>query len=126
MVVIPMSAPYPAPFEKFLGVFKNRWTPLVLLALAPLEGVASTGAEATNSPKLRRKEIKARLPQLSDRILTDALRDLERKKLIERRILSTVPQGVEYWLTPAGHLFIEPFRGLEAWCDKHHGELKKL
>lgn len=109
------------PLETFLTLFKKRWTPLILLALAPDQQDA-----ASPFPRLRRKEIKGKLPQISERILTDALRDLECKQLIERRVLSIVPQGVEYWLTPSGLVFIEPFRALETWCEAHWRDLESL
>lgn len=116
-----MSAPASEPLETFLTLFKNRRTPLILLALAP---DAKAKAREAALPRLRRRELKRKLPQLSDRILTDALRDLEGKNLIERRVLATVPQGVEYWLTDSGALFVEPFRALETWCETHRRDFE--
>src|SRR5690606_26990834 len=57
----------------------------------------------------RFNEIKRRLEGVTQRVLTQTLRKLERDGLIQRRVLPTSPVGVEYALTDLGESLREPF-----------------
>ncbi|KYH44510.1 helix-turn-helix domain-containing protein [Branchiibius sp. NY16-3462-2] len=63
----------------------------------------------------RFNEIKRRLEGITQRVLTQTLRRLERDGLIERRVLPTSPVGVEYAITPLGESLREPFGRLYDW-----------
>ena len=63
----------------------------------------------------RYNEIKRRLGGVTQRVLTQTLRKLERDGLIERRVLPTSPVGVEYAITPLGESLREPFGQLYDW-----------
>ncbi len=63
----------------------------------------------------RYNEIKRRLGGVTQRVLTQTLRKLERDGLIERRVLPTSPVGVEYAITPLGESLREPFGRLYDW-----------
>ncbi len=63
----------------------------------------------------RYNEIKRRLGGVTQRVLTQTLRKLERDGLIERRVLPTSPVGVEYAITPLGESLREPFGHLYDW-----------
>jgi DNA-binding HxlR family transcriptional regulator len=63
----------------------------------------------------RYNEIKRRLEGVTQRVLTQTLRKLERDGLIERRVLPTSPVGVEYAITPLGESLREPFGRLYDW-----------
>ncbi|WP_345350038.1 helix-turn-helix domain-containing protein [Rhodococcus olei] len=88
------------PVEVALGAVAGRWTTLVLRDLMP--GPLSYG------------EVRAGLPTLSDKVLTDRLRHLVDTGLVERRVRRGFPARTEYALTPAGEqlrpLLIELYR----------------
>jgi DNA-binding HxlR family transcriptional regulator len=59
-------------------------------------------------------------------MLTQTLREMERDRLIDRKVYPVVPPMVEYSLTPTGRLFIEPIEMLYAWAAKNDDALSKL
>jgi DNA-binding HxlR family transcriptional regulator len=52
-------------------------------------------------------------------MLTQTLRRLEARGLIERRRLPAAPPGVEYRLTELGTTLLEPVRALTRWAEQH-------
>ena len=66
----------------------------------------------------RFSEILAVVPGLSDPLLTQRLRELEAKKIVERHVFPTSPVRVEYQLTAAGHDLENAVRTLSRWADK--------
>ncbi|MFD7025253.1 winged helix-turn-helix transcriptional regulator [Promicromonospora sukumoe] len=71
----------------------------------------------------RFNEIKRRLEGVTQRVLTQTLRRLERNGMIVRTVLPTAPVGVEYSLTPLGESLREPFGQLYAWTIDHADEI---
>jgi DNA-binding HxlR family transcriptional regulator len=61
---------------------------------------------------------------VSQKMLTQTLRSLERDGLVSRRIYAAVPPRVEYSLTPLGHTFTDPLRVLEVWAETHVEEIE--
>ena len=59
-------------------------------------------------------------------MLTQTLREMERDRLIDRKVYPVVPPMVEYSLTAMGRLFIEPIEMLYAWAAKNDEALSKL
>lgn len=72
----------------------------------------------------RFNEIKRRLEGVTQRVLTQTLRRLERNGMIVRRVLPTSPVGVEYSLTPLGESLREPFGRLYDWTVDHADEIQ--
>jgi DNA-binding HxlR family transcriptional regulator len=72
----------------------------------------------------RFNELKRRLEGVTQRVLTQTLRRLERNGLVVRTVLPTSPVGVEYSLTPLGHSLREPFGHLYAWTLEHAPEIQ--
>ena len=64
--------------------------------------------------------------EVSQKMLTQTLREMERDGLIDRKVYPVVPPMVEYSLTPVGRLFIEPLEMLYAWAAKNDDALSKL
>jgi DNA-binding HxlR family transcriptional regulator len=81
-----------------------RWSGAILRAL--LEG------------HHRYAEVKAFIPGVSDTMLAQRLRALEREKLIERRVVPSSPVRVEYHLTAKGKALSPVVRALETWAHK--------
>ncbi|WP_433685451.1 winged helix-turn-helix transcriptional regulator [Nocardia sp. CA-119907] len=97
------------PSRPILDQIADKWS---MMALAVLE-----------KPR-RFNEIKRRLDGVTQRVLTSTLRRLERNGMIERRVLSTSPIGVEYSLTPLGESLREPFGHLYEWTVTHSEQIR--
>jgi len=66
----------------------------------------------------RFNEILAAVPGLSDPLLTQRLRELEARGLVERRVFPTSPVRVEYELTKAGRDLERVVREISAWAER--------
>ncbi|GIH64652.1 HxlR family transcriptional regulator [Microbispora siamensis] len=77
-----------------------------------------------NEPR-RFNDIKRRLEGVTQRVLTQTLRRLERNGMITRRVLPTSPVGVEYSLTPLGESLREPFGRLYDWTVDNADEIQR-
>ena len=87
----------------------DRWTALVIRALA--EGTMRYG------------ELQRRIRGVSQKMLTQTLRSLERDGLVTRRVHPVVPPMVEYALTPLGRTLIRPLEAVCDWAETHLPEL---
>ncbi|WP_456695458.1 winged helix-turn-helix transcriptional regulator [Aeromicrobium sp. P5_D10] len=88
----------------------DKWT---LLVVATLDG-----------PPLRFSELQARIPGISQRMLTRTVRNLERDGLVSRTVYAQVPPKVEYALTATGRTLIEPAVALAEWAVDHNPEIE--
>jgi DNA-binding HxlR family transcriptional regulator len=61
---------------------------------------------------------------LSQKVLTDTLRGLERDGLVHRQVYAVVPPKVEYSLTELGASLIEPLSALCRWAEQRLGEVR--
>ncbi|MBO0962072.1 helix-turn-helix transcriptional regulator [Neobacillus sp. MM2021_6] len=91
-------------FHKAIEFIGKRWMGAVIYAL--LAG-----------PK-RYHEIISSIPGISDRLLTERLRDLENEGLIIKNVITTSPKKVEYELTPIGKELEEVITILIKWVKK--------
>lgn len=74
---------------------------------------------------LRFNEIRRQIPGVTQRMLTNQLRELEEDGLIERKVYAQVPPKVEYKLSPLGES-IEPILiALKSWGDANIGRFGK-
>lgn len=87
----------------------DKWTLLVI-------GTLSSGT-------LRFSELQRHIPGVSQRMLTQTLRHLERDGLASRTLHPEVPPRVEYELTPMGRTLIEPATALAAWAIANQGDI---
>ena len=90
----------------------DKWT---LLVVDALEGRAET----------RFSELLARIPGVSQKMLTKTLRQLERDGLVVRRVHPEVPPRVDYRLTPLGESLGEALCGIWLWVEAHHEEVER-
>ena len=67
----------------------------------------------------RFSELRRRIEGVSQKMLTQTLRGLERDGLVRRTVYPEVPVRVEYALTEAGRTLREPLRALEEWSITH-------
>jgi DNA-binding HxlR family transcriptional regulator len=100
------------PIERALKVISGRWKAVILYHL--LDG-----------PK-RLSELTRLLPQISQKVLVQQLRELEVHRLVHREVFRQVPPRVDYSATPLG-LSLEPLMlALCAWGTRHARELDEL
>ncbi len=67
---------------------------------------------------LRFNELAERLEVVSDRMLSERLKELEHEGLIERRVFAEVPVRVEYSLTKKGRALAPVIESIEAWSNR--------
>lgn len=103
--------PYAAgcPSRRLLDRIGDRWTVLTVGALAD-------GA-------MRFSELRRSVGGVSQKMLTQTLRGLERDGLVTRTVYAEVPPRVEYELTRAGRTLQEPLKALERWSTEHFGHV---
>jgi DNA-binding HxlR family transcriptional regulator len=101
--------PVRCPVRNILDRLGDKWTTLVLVALA-------------ERPH-RFSELRRALPDISKRMLTQTLRELERDGFITRRVFPTKPPSVEYALAARGQSVLTPLANLIAWSEAHFEEI---
>jgi DNA-binding HxlR family transcriptional regulator len=69
-------------------------------------------------------ELRRAVFDISQRMLTQTLRELQRDGLISRKVHPTTPPSVEYALTPLGRSLLEPLSHLIRWADENHGAIR--
>jgi DNA-binding HxlR family transcriptional regulator len=98
------------PSRQLLDRISDKWVTLVLAALG------------SDGP-MRYSELARRLAGVSQKMLTQTLRSLERDGLITRTVTPTVPVTVTYELTDLGLSLQKLMHGLKDWAESHMGEV---
>ena len=99
------------PVRNVLDRIGDKWTMLVLVALA--------------AGPCRFSELHRAMPDISKRMLTQTLRDLERDGLATRRVFPTTPPKVQYRLSPLGQSVLEPLAGLVEWAEHSYAAVRE-
>jgi len=97
------------PPRQALELISDRWSMIVVKALA--EGIKRYG------------ELHRGIDGISQKMLTQTLRSLERDGLVRRTVYPVVPPRVEYELTPLGQSLTEPIAAIGAWAEQHMDEI---
>lgn len=99
--------PYQAdcPTRAILDRIGDRWTVLIV-------GILGQG-------DARFSELRRRIEGISQKMLTQTLRRLERDGLVRRTVYPEVPVRVVYALTDTGRTLLEPLRALQDWSIEH-------
>ena len=92
---------YPPLTLEIMDMVGDKWTLLVVYIL---------GDDA-----LRFSELRRRAAPVSQKMLTQTLRALERHAMVERTVLPTAPPQVEYALSGLGRSFLEAAGVICAW-----------
>jgi DNA-binding HxlR family transcriptional regulator len=74
---------------------------------------------------VRFNELRRRIGNISQRMLTLTLRGLERDGLVTRTVHPTIPPSVEYELTSLGRSLFEPLDAVAVWARKHRIAIEK-
>ncbi|MFI9536233.1 winged helix-turn-helix transcriptional regulator [Nocardia fusca] len=111
------------PSRQLLERISGKWVALVLSALG--SGGPHPGVECGGEPQpLRYSELARRLAGVSQKMLTQTLRTLERDGLVTRTVTPTVPVTVTYELTELGLSLHEIMRGIKMWAEAHMDEVQ--
>ncbi len=98
------------PVRDVLNAIGDKWTTLIVMALA--------------AEPQRFSEIRRAIPDISKRMLTQTLRNLERDGMLAREVFPTKPPSVRYRLTPLGQSLLDPLAHLVLWAESTHAEIK--
>ena len=101
------SAQAGCPIETTLDVLGGKWKGMVLHRL--LSGTA------------RFNELRRAVPNVTQRMLTRQLRELERDGVIRRQVYAEVPARVEYSLTEFGSSLGPILMAMNDWGERYHG-----
>lgn len=99
------------PVRNVVAQIGDKWSLLILFALVD-------GSDRFNA-------LKSRIEGISQRMLTQTLRDLERDGYVNRTVYPEVPVRVEYALTELGRDLVKPLYELVCWADNHQEEVKR-
>jgi DNA-binding HxlR family transcriptional regulator len=100
------------PAERALKVIGGRWKTVILYCLF-------------DGPK-RLSELKRMVPDVSQKVLIQALREMEEHGIVHREIFKEVPPRVEYTATKLGLSLKPVIVSLCAWGRRHAAELNEL
>ena len=91
-------------YHRAIEIIGRRWTGAIIRAL--LSGAT------------RFTEIRSIVPGLSDRLLSERLKELEAEEIVERRVLPYTPVRIEYWLTPKGEALASVVQAASEWAEE--------
>jgi DNA-binding HxlR family transcriptional regulator len=95
----------PCPVTTTLSVIGGKWKPIILWIIQ--DGCRRFG------------EIKRLIPSITQKMLTQQLRELEQDGIIHREVYPVVPPKVEYSLTDYGHTLSPVLQAMAQWGERH-------
>ena len=98
----PRSKPCCPLYHEAVELVGRRWTGAILRVL--MDG------------PLRFSEIAQSVPELSDRLLSERMKELEAEGIVERHVSNSGPVRVEYGLTQKGRALEPTVRALKSWA----------
>jgi len=93
-------------FHSAVELVGKRWTGAILYVML------------SNRRPMRFSEIAHTVPDLSDRLLSERMKELERAGIVERRVRATPPGRGEYELTERGRELDAALAELKRWADR--------
>src|SRR6478736_658200 len=97
------------PSRQLLDRLTDKWVTLVLCSLG--------------ESGLRYSELSRRIAGVSQKMLTQTLRNLERDGLLTRTVTPSVPVRTDYELTPLGDSLLDTLCHLKDWAEEHMPEV---
>ena len=94
-----------------IDTISGKWTVLVVHILS--------------SKTMRHSELRRAVGGISQKVLTQTLRNLERNGIVTRTVYPVVPPQVEYSLTPLGRSLMKILDDVCVWAMKHQDEVKR-
>ena len=91
-------------FHRAVELIGRRWNGAIVFVLLP--------------GRARFCELRAAIPDITDRMLTERLQELEREGLVVRTVIPETPVRVEYSLTNKGRSLADTIQTITAWGHK--------
>lgn len=98
---------YTCTFEITIDLIGGKWKPLIIWHLG------TKGVQRFN-------ELKKLIPQITQKMLTQQLRELESDNLVNRKVYPQVPPKVEYSLTDIGESLMPILSMMCKWGDNYY------
>ncbi|GGR33181.1 winged helix-turn-helix transcriptional regulator [Streptomyces netropsis] len=98
------------PTNQLLARISDKWVSLIVSALGE------------QSP-MRYSDLGRKIPGVSQKMLTQTLRSLERDGLVARTVTASVPVRVDYELTALGRNLCCLLTAVKEWAEKHFDEV---
>jgi DNA-binding HxlR family transcriptional regulator len=95
------------PAVALLSTISNRWVSLTMCTLG------------SHGSAMRYSHVSREIPGVSQKMLTQTLRTLERDGLISRTVTADVPVRVSYALTPLGESLMPAVTAIKMWAEEH-------
>lgn len=97
------------PMRRTLEMLSGKWRTHIIYALC-------------KQPSCRFGELKKAIPKITNTMLANTLRDLEKLSIVRREQFNEIPPHVEYSLTEKGKALLPVFTELAKWGEKHLSE----
>ena len=98
------------PFQKMLGRLSNKWNVMVIRRL--------------KGKSMRPSELRRDIGDISAKVLTQTLREMESYGLVERTVFPVIPPKVEYSLTKLGVSLVVALDALRDWAMDNNGKVE--
>ena len=98
--------------ELIMGIIAGKWKPAIIYTLV-MNGT------------LRFNELRRLIPRVSQRMLSQQLRDLERHGIVTRVFYPQIPPRVDYSITKLGRSLHPIFRSVCRWADRNFIEIER-
>lgn len=98
------------PVRNVMANISGKWSSLLMAALA--------------EQPYRFGELRRLVPDISQRMLTQTLRDLQRDGYVDRTVHPTTPPSVEYSLTDLGRSMYGPLGEMMLWAERNHAAVQ--
>ena len=98
------------PFQKMLGRLSNKWNVVVIRRLS--------------GRTVRPSELRREIGNISAKVLTQTLRELESYGLVERKVYPVIPPKVEYSLTELGDTLVVALDALRDWAMDNNARVE--
>ena len=99
------------PARQALNLVASKWNVLIIYALA-------------DGPS-RFNQLQRTIGGITQKMLTQSLRQLEQDGILSRTVFSTLPVQVEYELTSLGKTLIDPLNVLCNWAETYYAEIER-
>ncbi|WP_327284755.1 MULTISPECIES: helix-turn-helix domain-containing protein [unclassified Streptomyces] len=100
------------PTSQLLARISDKWVGLIVAALAQADDAS-----------MRYSDLGRKIPGVSQKMLTQTLRSLERDGLVTRTVTPTVPVRVDYRLTGLGSSLACLLTSVKQWAENHFDEV---
>lgn len=96
-----------------LDIISGKWKPIILFHLM-------------ENDKLRFSELQRAIPEITKKMLTSQLRELEYHNIINRKVYQQVPPKVEYSMSEYGHSLRPLLETMRSWGLEHLEHMEEI